>query len=926
MVQRTDVVGSDIGVGVTSRPYFSYWGKADPAFGSVHLAAFHCLDVAAVAECMLASDELLRVRLADWLRLNRDEVVPTVAALCALHDIGKLDARFQVKARDQGVRLDPARAVVPSDGYDHGGEGFRHLRRELRAVIDEQLGEDVWPLLQAVTGHHGSLPSFAAQSYGTSFLAPAFKPIRARDREARAALVSDVVDLFRRRGASFPLQGEPSGALVTVLAGLCSVADWIGSQPEHFPYHHQPLQLARYYEERAIRGASAALDAIQLRGGRPSGAAFDALFPGYRPRDVQAVTEAMMVSEGPALVIIEAQMGSGKTEAALSLANRMLANGAASGVFIGLPTMATSNAMFERLERVAPRMFGGEVNLVLAHGRRLLHKGFERLLETNGIEPYADDARVVCNRWLAGRKRALLGQLGVGTVDQAMQAAIRVRHHFVRAFGLARSVVLLDEIHAYDAYMEVILERLVEWLGALGAPVVLLSATLPEQRRIGFAEAYARGAGWNGLAAKPERNPIDAPYPLVTALDRNGLRELAPAEAPVSRVVRVRRIATSTPEADVPPKLIEAVNKGATVCWIRNTVTEAQAAWDAACALGLEPVLFHARMRGRDRQRIEEQVLREFGSKRAVKGQLLIATQVVEQSLDLDFDWLVTDLCPIDLLLQRIGRLQRHRRARPCGFEVPELVVVTPVDEDIRRLAFGRSSHVYDPATLWLTLDLVQRHAEIALPSDIRRLVELVYDPALRREQIRTAELSDRLREAEAKLEADLEARRQNAKRACIPPTSLDPGSIEDLDDQDETVQALTRDGDSVTLLPVLWDGEAGRSLEGEDAWDLDPDSPHAWQTARELLEQLVSVPAYPWERIERGARARGESAAWEAWEARATSFLEARGLGRAVLVPMRAHDDAGVFRGAVVTDRGDRKRLAYSMKRGLWFRNEGDV
>lgn len=921
MVQTAVVDGSD-----TTRPYFAYWGKADPAIGGFHLAAYHCLDVAAVTERMLVSEELLRLRLATWLDLDPDDVPPTVAALSALHDIGKFDARFQIKAREHGLRLDPARSVVSSADYDHGGEGFRHLHRDLRAFIGEHFGENTWPLLQAVTGHHGSLPTFAAQSYRNSLVLPAFKLIRERDREARRALVSDLLDVFRARGAKLPLHCEPSGALVTVIAGLCSVADWVGSQSDHFPYEERPVPLARYYEERALPQAVSALDAIQLRGARPSGAAFGELFPGYEPRDVQVVTEALGVREGPSLVIIEAQMGSGKTEAALSLANRILAKGLASGVFVGLPTMATSNAMFERLEDVAPRMFDGEVNLVLAHGRRLLHKGFERLLDRSGKEPYADDARVVCNRWLAGRKRALLGQLGVGTVDQAMQAAIRVRHYFVRAFGLARSVVVLDEIHAYDAYMEVILERLIEWLGALGAPVVLLSATLPQQRRMAFANAYARGAGWEGLVGKTERNPVEAAYPLVTVLDADGLRECASTGEPKHRTVRVARMATSAPEVDVLAKLKEAVARGATVCWIRNTVTEAQRAWDVACAIGLDPVLFHARMRGCDRQRVEENVLRDFGRKRGVKGQLLIATQVVEQSLDLDFDWLVTDLCPIDLLLQRIGRLHRHERSRPHGFEAPEVVVVTPPDEDADRLAFGQSSYVYDPATLWLTLDLVQRHTEISLPGDIRRLVELVYDASLRKERLQKAKPAERLLEAEAKLEKDLAERQGCARRACIPPATFDPGAVEDFDDQDETVQALTRDGDSVTLMPILWDGEAGRALEGGDAWDLDRDSPYAWKTARELLEQMVSLPAYPWERIERGARARGESAAWEEWERRASTFLQGTGLGQAVLVPMRRHGETGEFRGAVITDRGERKKIAYSTRRGLWFRMEDEA
>lgn len=904
-------------------PYLAYWGKADPALSGYHLAVHHSLDVAAVAERMLARDPVIGRRLAAWAGLEESAVAETLALFCALHDIGKIDARFQIKAKEPALLLDPARAIVPQQTYDHGGEGFRQLYREQRDTIESALGASVWPLLQAVTGHHGDLPSYAASSRSSNFSAKAFQAIRERDREARRAFVRDLTEMFRRRGAQVPLDGEPSGPLVVALAGLCSVADWIGSQTDYFPYQSEPVPLGRYYAEQALPRADKALDALRLRSAHATSASFGELFPGYVPRDVQTVTEGLALS-GTAMVIIEAQMGSGKTEAALSLAHRFIAGGTASGLYVGLPTMATSNAMFERLEKVAARMFEGDINLILAHGKRALHAGFERLLERASREPYEEDARVVCNRWLMGRKRALLGQLGVGTVDQAMQAAIRVRHHFVRAYGLAQSVVILDEIHAYDAYMEVILERLVEWLGALGSPLILLSATLPEERRAAFGRAYARGAGWGEVSAPPTRiSPGEAPYPLVTVVHREGAFERG-CETPSSNLaVRLRHHASESPEKDVLPRLIEAVAAGATVAWVRNTVTEAQEAWESARRLGFEPLLFHARMRARDRQRVEEEVLREFGRNRTRRGRLLIATQVVEQSLDLDFDGLVTDLCPIDLLLQRMGRLHRHERERPAGFETPEILVLSPTDEQAEDLAFGPSACIYDEATLWLTLDIIRSRRDIVLPGDIRPLVESVYDPLSRRERIESARLRERLAHAEAKLEAKLEALRAKAKMACIPPASLEPGALETYGDEEETLQALTRDGDSVSLLPILWDGEEGRPLEGGEPWNLNIDSPRAWLVARDLAEQVVNVPAYPWEKIERGSRARGEAHAWEAFCERATSFCKQKGVGALVLVPMRAHGEDGEFRGVVETAQGQRKRLSYSKERGLWFRKE---
>ncbi|MEO7329367.1 MAG: CRISPR-associated helicase Cas3' [Minicystis sp.] len=556
-------------------PYFRYWGKADPKIGGYHLAVFHCLDVAAVAEEVFAENQRLRERFAGWMGTLESSVSSIVALLVALHDIGKIDARFQVKAPAIAEALCPAWQRIEGrhrQSYDHGGAGYGHLLRDLGEVVEAKLGEPAWPLLQAVTGHHGELPGRkkaedAARWAGT---------LSAADQTARAAFLQDVIELFSRRGAALPLLKEPGWALVVMLAGLCSVADWIGSNVDFFPYVEQPQSLEAHYVTHARPRAQRALATLGLRSAIPSGKVFSEIF-GFPPRDVQRVTEALSIPEGPCMIVVEAQMGSGKTEAALSLAERLLARGDASGVYVALPTMATSNAMLERLERDLPRMFQGSLNLVLSHGRREMHDGFQKIVSRRGstANPYRDEATVVCNRWLLGRKRALLGQVGVGTVDQAMLAALRVRHHFVRAYALAESVVILDEVHAYDAYMQVILDRLIEWLGALGTPVLLLSATLPACTRRLFVEAYARGAGFS-LAPAEDRLPVEAPYPLVTMVSSAGVGEKTLDEQPPFRTVALEIVATSEPEDQILPRLIEAARGGAMVAWIRNTVTDAQ--------------------------------------------------------------------------------------------------------------------------------------------------------------------------------------------------------------------------------------------------------------------------------------------------------------------------------------------------------------
>lgn len=917
--------------------YFSYWGKADPAIGGHHLAVFHCLDVAAMASALLARSRTLQSRFATVLGVSTEQLTPTLCCLIALHDFGKLDWRFQVKAVDQAERLNPQWKGLKSDGYDHGAEGYRQfleLLKSQESTFAQLLGRESLPLLRAVCGHHGTLPLARRAQQRTVQVGK--NQLTSADKSARIEWLADVVELFKARGAALPWKGEVTQVGVELLAGFCSVCDWLGSQVRsesaaYFTYCEAPRPHPEYFEA-AKQIAMRMLDEVPIAGATPSGATFSDLFAGFQPRDIQLVSEALTLAEGPTLVVIEARMGSGKTEAALSLASRLMARGDASGVYVALPTMATSNGMFARIQPLATKLFRGEVNLRLAHGRARANDSFDALIRRsirgrlNDVEAEAD---VVCARWFLARKRALLGQLGVGTVDQAMQGALKVRHNFVRLYGLATSVVVVDELHAYDAYMEVILERLVEWLGALRAPVILLSATLPAERRSFFAAAYARGAGWPRPPSSAETDPAAVPYPLVTVASREGVCAIPadPDSIASTPSITVGVTFTGEPEAELLPSLLEAVGRGARVVWIRNTVTQAQNAWAAARALDphARVSIFHARLRGKDRQRAERAALARFGREGPAEGALLIATQVVEQSLDLDFDRMITDLAPIDLVLQRVGRLHRHEdRKRPPGFEQPRLLVVAPAPADAAALRFGPSAFVYDAVTLSLSLDALRSMRELKLPSQIRPLVEGIYDPVLRRQHIEASPQATELQARESKRQAELAAKRDKARELCIAPSSYDPaGSIESFDDDDESLQALTRDGRSTTLLLVRWEAgdDEGRSLDDETSWSLDPEAPSAWRMAQRLHDETVSVPAYPGEDLS-GTTGAGEAWRWEQWHAELQRFLQAMGMRRWVVVPMRKMS-SGEFSGRVMSDRSGPKRLRYGSERGLWFPKE---
>jgi len=909
-----------------------YWGKADPAVigrSAYHTVLGHSLDVAACTWVLVDRNPLLRAQLAAAGGLTIDATPLTFAALCALHDLGKLDTRFQRKAPTIADRLRPASAGIPTSRYDHGTEGFRQVDDD--DVSSNQLKEFLGPhsliLLRAVCGHHGALPTRDEPDASRVSISRA---LRAEDTRARQTFVDLVIAFFASCGAQLPWGNQVDGATVQRLAGLCAVSDWLGSNVEHFPYAAGLIEPDTYWTLACERAAAACKEAGLLRAA-PSVTNFSALFPGYKPRDVQTITESLNLT-APALVIVEAEMGKGKTEAALSMAAHLLSHGLGDGLTVALPTMATSNAMFDRINEVTGRLFeGGPIQLALAHGRASREPHFQRLIEHRlaARDQDATEASVMCARWLLRKKRILLAQVGVGTIDQALQAALVVRHQFVRMFGLSRNVVIIDEVHAYDAYMEVLLEHLLGWLGALRVPVVLLSATLPSLRRKALAQAW-RGEGAGDANPADDLNTAMArPYPLVSVTTADGTQTHALVSEPrsPSRPVTLERCTHSSTDAThvarVAARLVAAAKLGGRVVWIRNTVREAQVAFRALAgvAAGVESVLFHARFRACDRSAVEQRVLRDFGKAGSNGGRVLIATQVVEQSLDLDFDELHTDLAPIDLLFQRTGRLHRHIRCRPTEFKLPRLVVHCPNDEDIEALRFGPSRFVYDAGTLWLAHRTLRSRAELSLPGDIRPLVEESYHPASRAALLTLG--GEALLAAEQKREAILTARRTKARQCCIPPTTADPDGGSVLDDDDDAVQAFTRDGVSSTLLPFCWDGGGARALgepETTNQWNLNPAASDAWRLASALLDQTLSLPARG--EVE-GSVPTTDSATWVQWKKRFMQFTRDCGLGEHI-VPLPLSRTASGYKGWLLMG-GQRRRVIYTNTLGLMMPSEKD-
>ncbi|MDA1277880.1 MAG: CRISPR-associated helicase Cas3', partial [Verrucomicrobia bacterium] len=481
--------------------------------------------------------------------------------------------------------------------------------------------------------------------------------------------------------------------------------------------------------------------------------------PVFQPNSLQqAVADAAKV---PGIVVVEGPMGCGKTEAALFAAQQLIASGQQQGIYFALPTQVTSNRIHKRIERFLRNTLADDAPLRLAHGNAWLEDdfvlrlrpSFHRREQKDGDDP--DETIQQARSWFVSSKQALLAPYGVGTIDQALQGVVAVKHFFVRRFALAGKVVILDEVHSYDIYTGTLISALIRELVNLRCSVIILSATLTAARRREL------------LAAAGVIEP-DAPaaYPLVTTGTSGGYcRHISP-ESSSHRRINLRP--AIIPEVETVTKLITRAEAGQHVLWIRNTVVEAQDAFCAVCGSICEGSvrvgLLHSRFPFQRRAELEDEWLERLGKNRPADepGSILIATQVVEQSVDIDLDFVVSDLAPTDMLLQRLGRLWRHERSHRHA-SAPEFWIRLPelsatVDAMELKKALGRSARVYAPYVLLRTMEVWQAKSEFNLPADIRPLLEATYTESAAAEPEAWRELHAELETEKRQLAANAEA------------------------------------------------------------------------------------------------------------------------------------------------------------------------
>ncbi len=696
-----------------------------------HPVLYHLIDVAFVTRFMWREclPQNVRSLVEKDIGIQGQAATAVIAFLAGLHDLGKVSPAFQFQSLGPDL-LDLQKVgltIGPGKAKSHGSITTKELTKLLQdGNIIEQASKKTATILSKIVGaHHGvfahDLQRLGADSLGDNNWASF--------RFSIANHLWKILNPGDDQLSRIKWQEPANPAIIPLLAGLTSVADWIGSNTDYFKFDSQSnlTKYAQLSEQRAIKALSSIgwLPAPSYA----NRASFEEMFT-FTPNEMQcSVINLVNKQTEPFLLAIEAQMGQGKTEAALYAADYLLCTGLSRGLYIALPTQATSNAMFDRLKKdylERRRHSNIQDNIQLVHGNALLDK----LVNVTNIcqEKNGEESDVSAKSWFTARKRSLLAPFGVGTIDQALLSVLQTRHWFVRLFGLANKVVIFDEVHAYDTYTSTLLDRLMEWLSKLDCSVILLSATLPKERLAELVTAYG-GKQLTTLADYPRITLAKrSAQPDCIAVDKDYETESVSLEFKSDDAFSVADLVTGR------------LKNGGCAAVICNTVARSQDVHEAIeneirnKSLDCELILFHARTPFAWRKEIEEEILRKFGkpdeegdSPNRPHRAIVVATSVIEQSLDLDFDWILTDMAPIDLLLQRLGREHRHRRPdRPKSLRQPVLTIMSAGEDDGLPPEFANAG-IYERYILLRSWLAIEKKSTIELPHDIDDLVQWVY-------------------------------------------------------------------------------------------------------------------------------------------------------------------------------------------------------
>lgn len=709
--------------------------------------------------------------------------------IAMLHDIGKITPAFQSKISGN---IDGYTDMLSSIGLkiSRSHEVSESPHNIAGQVILEEMG---FPkeISVIVGSHHGRVAQNCRDQLGT-YGSNYFGWNNKQEKEWRGLWEKWVEFSLKETGwESIDELPKPNVKVQMILTGLLIMSDWIASNTKYFPYIDADSIISD--EECQSR-----IECAWTRLGLPDNWYAEKIYDlpdffrerfQFEPNPVQtAIMNAVNENPMEGIYILEASMGIGKTEAALAAAEILASKFGEGGIYFGLPTQATANGVFGRIRDWAEGCDTEDHTIRLAHGMTDLNEEYQELFR--GTASDSGDEGVIVHEWFEGRKQALLADFVIATVDQFLLASLKQKHVMLRHLGLAGKVVIIDECHAYDAYMSVYLDRTLTWMGAYKVPVIILSATLPPKRRSELIKAYLNQKKDIFISDKAD----SFAYPVITWTSGNDVMQKAVDNDITEKHISV----TEINESGLVDVLSEKLSDGGCAAVIVNTVGFAQKLSKTISdeLSEFEVICFHSRFTAADRAVIEKRLLAAVGKKSSENDRnrlIVVGTQVIEQSLDVDLDFMVTELCPMDLLLQRSGRLHRHERTRPDRLKIAELAILHPDDNE--------KSKIYSEWILYRTEKYLP--AELVIPGCIPYLVSKVYDEPENDEERSSKEW--------AEFERVISDKKTKAEKYCIKANMLKDSSENSLADflkgaveNCSAAEASVRDSDETIEVLVM--------------------------------------------------------------------------------------------------------------------------
>lgn len=712
------------------------WAKSGDESGNLSLPQ-HLMDTAGVAAAVYDTwvAESLKQRLMEGLALTEAQVRDLYVWLAGTHDVGKASLKFQTQLErrkgfehlisnltDAGLPLRMSGLERGRDKMPHGiSSGILIANWLMDRGFDYPTAEK---LASVADAHHGVPSSDGERDHIETILSTYSREWQDVQNEL-LDIMADASGIMPTL-ESLKANVDIDAAAIQLLTGLVVIADWIASNPDAFP-----MAVSENQNERVHSGMRST-DLTSPWNGKAAESDVDKHYQSsfnwpenYRARSVQAaMTEAARSVTGPSLIILEAETGVGKTEAALATAHIIANTTKAQGIYFAAPTMATANGLLERTITWAKNVTDAESvsSLYLAHSKNQLAQPYQQLRFKGISEDGSNGENVIASSWMSGRRRGLLSNVVVGTVDQVLMMALRQRYSMLRHVALAGKIIIFDEVHAYDTYTSDYLETTLEWLAKYGATVIMMSATLPPDRRNALVKAYTG----REITSNPDA------YPLVTVASQSDQKNITPEPSPTNLEAAIEVIDDSLNE--LQHRIATLLEGGGIALVICNTIARAQETYSALkLSHPNEVELHHAGFMAWERSQKEDHLRAELGpDTHRDEGRpfrkIVVATQVAEQSLDIDADVLVTDIAPMDLIIQRIGRLHRHGRPdsdRPPHVREPRIFVrgiesVTPYP-----VLDSGAEAIYGLKILLSTL--LHLPTTFRRPDDVAMLVRKVY-------------------------------------------------------------------------------------------------------------------------------------------------------------------------------------------------------